>query len=147
MLDGNTAEVMGTKERLQASSFKLLLSWYVINVVRDFKKLLIWQKGMIIVNEVYAAASFFPKEETYGLRAQTTRSALSIPSNNAEGSAKKSEKEYRYYTEIALGSAFELETHLLIIQQQRWFPKDKMESLLALTIEEQKMLATFINKL
>lgn len=118
-----------------------------MSVMRDFKKLLIWQKGMIIVSEVYETARFFPKEETYGLRSQTTRSAVSIPTNIAEGSAKKSEKEYKYYAGIALGSAFELETHLLIIQQQRWFPKDKIESLLALTIEEQKMLTTFINKL
>ena len=118
-----------------------------INVMRDFKKLLIWQKGMTIVNEVYEAAKFFPKEETYGLRSQTIRSAVSIPTNIAEGSAKKSEKEYRHYAEIALGSAFELETHLLIIQQQSWFPEDKMESLLALTSEVQKMLTTFINKL
>jgi four helix bundle protein len=142
-------------EKLQASSSKLKTKAYAlrlkfeeyINVMRDFKKLLIWQKGMTIVNEVYAAASFFPKEETYGMRSQTTRSAVSIPTNIAEGSAKKSEKEYRHYAEIALGSAFELETHLLIIQQQSWFPEDKMDSLLALTIEEQKMLTTFINKL
>jgi four helix bundle protein len=115
--------------------------------MRDFKKLLIWQKGMTIVNEVYTAASFLPTEERYGLRSEITRCAVSIPTNIAEGSAKKSEKEYRYYAGIALGSAFELETHLLIIQQQRWFPVDKVETLLALTIEEQKMLATFINRL
>jgi four helix bundle protein len=52
-----------------------------------------------------------------------------------------------YFTGIALGSAFELETHLLIVQQQRWFPSDTVDTLLALTIEEQKMLTTFINKL
>jgi four helix bundle protein len=115
--------------------------------MRDFKKLLIWQKGMTIVNGVYEAAKFFPKEEMFGLRSQTTRSAVSIPTNIAEGSAKKSEKEYRYYAGIALGSAFELETHLLIVQQQRWFPSDTVDTLLALTIEEQKMLTTFINRL
>ena len=109
--------------------------------MRDFKK------GMTIVSGVYEAAKFFPKEEPYGLRSQTIRSAVSIPTNIAEGSAKKREKEYRHYAEIALGSAFELETHLLIIQQQSWFPEDKMDSLLALTSEEQKMLTTFINKL
>jgi four helix bundle protein len=115
--------------------------------MRDFKKLLIWQKGMVIVNEVYTAAKFFPDEERYGLRSQTTRSAVSIPTNIAEGSAKKSQKEYRYFGEIALGSAFELETHLLIIEKQGWFPKENLETLLALTIEEQKMLTTFINRL
>jgi four helix bundle protein len=115
--------------------------------MRDFKRLLIWQKGMVIVNEIYKAAVFLPKEENYGLRSQVTRSAFSIPTNIAEGSAKKSQKEYRYFAEIALGSAFELETHLLIIQQQGWFPKNNVETLLSLTIEEQKMLTTFINRL
>ena len=81
--------------------------------MRDFKKLLIWQKGMTIVDEVYTAATLLPSEERYGIRAQITRCA--IPTNIAEGSAKKSEKDYKRYTEIALGSAFELETHLLII--------------------------------
>ena len=96
---------------------------------------------MAIVNEVYATVKFLPKEEMYGMRSQMTRSAVSIPTNIAEGSAKKSEKEYKYYAGIALGSAFELETHLLIVQQQRWFPEGEVEALLALTIEEQKMLA------
>lgn len=115
--------------------------------MRDFKKLLIWRKGMVIVNEVYKAAAFFPEEEKYGLRSQITRSAVSIPTNIAEGSAKKSQKEYRHFAEISLGSAFELEMHLLIIQRQEWFPKDTVETLLALTIEEQKMLTSFINRL
>lgn len=115
--------------------------------MRDFKKLMIWQKGMEIVRKVYDVAKFFPKEEVFGLRSQTIRSAVSILTNIAEGSAKKSEKDYKRYTEIALGSAFELKTHLLIIQHQRWFPDDNVETLLALTIEEQKMLTAFINKL
>ena len=115
--------------------------------MRDFKKLLIWQKGMVIVNEVYKATVFLPKEEKYGLRSQLTRSAVSIPTNIAEGSAKKSQKEHKHFAEISLGSAFELETHLLIIQHQEWFAKDTVESLLALTIEEQRMLTSFINRL
>lgn len=115
--------------------------------MRDFKKLLIWKKGMAIVSEVYKAAVFLPDSEKYGVRSQTTRCAVSIPSNIAEGSAKKSQKEYRHFVEISLGSAFELETHLLIIQQQEWAPVDTIEALLLLTIEEQKMLTSFINKL
>ena len=115
--------------------------------MRDFKKLLIWQKGMVIVNEVYKATVFLPTEEKYGLRSQLPRSAVSIPTNIAEGSAKKSQKEYKHFAETSLGSAFELETHLLIIQQQEWFSNDTVENLLALTIEEQRMLTSFINRL
>jgi four helix bundle protein len=115
--------------------------------MRDFKKLLIWKKGMVIVNDVYKAVGLLPDTEKYGIRSQTTRCAVSIPSNIAEGSAKKSQKDYRRFVEISLGSAFELETHLLIIQQQGWAPTAVVEPLLALTIEEQKMLTSFINKL
>lgn len=115
--------------------------------MRDFKKLLIWKKGMAIVNEVYKSTVYFPDAERYGLRSQITRSAVSIPSNIAEGSAKKSQKEYRRFAEISLGSAFELETQLLIVVQQGWIPKEKVDNLLALTIEEQKMLSAFINRL
>ncbi len=102
---------------------------------------------MVIVNEVYQSIVYFPDAERYGLRSQVTRSAVSIPSNIAEGSAKKSQKEYRRYAEISLGSAFELETQLLIVEQLGWVPKEKVANLLALTIEEQKMLSVFINKL
>ncbi len=105
---------------------------------------------MAIVNEVYATTKFLPKEETYGMRSQITRSAVSIPTNIAEGSAKESGREYKHYAGIAVGSAFELETHLLIVQQQRWFPEGMVESLLALIPigigKEQKMLTTFINR-
>ena len=115
--------------------------------MRDFKKLLIWQKGMIIVSEVYKSCKFFPKEEMFGLRSQTTRAAVSIPSNIAEGSAKKSTKEYKYYLETSLASAFELETHLLIINGQNWFPEGTIRELLNIVGEEQKMLSAFINRI
>lgn len=102
---------------------------------------------MVIVNEVYQSIVYSPDAERYGLRSQVTRSAVSIPSNIAEGSAKKSQKEYRRFAAISLGSAFELETQLLIVEQLGWVPKEKVTNRLALTIEEQKMLNVFINKL
>jgi len=88
--------------------------------MRDFKKLLIWQLGMDIVDKVYDLVPMFPQEEKYGMRSQMTRSAISIPSNIAEGSAKRSEKEYIKYVEISQGSAFELETHTLLAQRRNW---------------------------
>jgi four helix bundle protein len=85
--------------------------------MRDFKKLLIWQKAMDVVHSVYQSVEKFPQEERYGLRSQVTRSAVSIVANIAEGSAKSSEKEKKVYMERALGSAFELETHMLIVEK------------------------------
>ena len=134
---------MAASCRLQASSL-----WNVlVKSMKDFKKLMVWQLGMDIVDKVYDVVTSLPSDEKYGIRSQLTRCAVSIPGNIAEGSAKKSDKEYRRYAEIALGSSFELETHLLIVQQQRWLPEDKVEAILALTIQEQKMLTTFIAKL
>jgi four helix bundle protein len=115
--------------------------------VKDFKKLLIWQKGMDTVIEVYKAVSAFPAEEKFGLKSQVTRSAVSIPANIAEGSAKTSEKEYKYFLEIAMGSAFELETHFLIVQRLGWLKNEIIDGLLRMIAEVQKMLAAFIMKL
>lgn len=102
---------------------------------------------MVLTSEIYKASKFFPKAELFGLRSQTTRAAVSIPANIAEGSAKKSQKEYKYFLEVSLGSAFELETHLLIAKDQNWFPKETIDELLKKVIEEQRMVSSFITKL
>lgn len=102
---------------------------------------------MDAVVEVYKASHKFPSEEKYGLRSQVTRCAVSIPANIAEGSAKTSEKEYKYFLEIALGSAFELETHLLIVQRLGWLTNEIVDELLKMITEVQKMLTAFITKL
>jgi four helix bundle protein len=114
--------------------------------MRDFKKLLIWQKGMTIVDRVYDIIPFLPVEEKYGMRSQITRSAMAIPVNIAEGSAKRSEKDYIRFVEISFGSAFELETHLLIVQKRKWAEDKMIVELLDIVKTEQKMLAKFIEK-
>ncbi|KAA3614618.1 MAG: four helix bundle protein [Calditrichaeota bacterium] len=81
----------------------------------NFRNLKIWQRGMKLVTTVYNLASHLPKDERYALRSQITRSAVSIPSNIAEGCSRNSRKDFVRFLEIALGSAFELETQLLII--------------------------------
>lgn len=115
--------------------------------MKDFKKLLVWQKGMDMVIEVYNASYKFPDEEKYGLRSQVTRCAVSIPANISEGSAKTSPKEYKHYLEIALGSSFELETHILIVQRLGWLNEGVVENLLKMISDEQRMLTSFIDKL
>ncbi len=115
--------------------------------MKNFKKLLVWQKGMDIVEEIYKASEKFPEEEKYGMRSQATRCAVSIPANIAEGSAKSSKKEYKYFLEIALGSSFELETHVLIAQRLKWLKEDAVDKLLQLVTDEQRMLTSFIDKL
>ncbi len=114
--------------------------------MRDFKKLLIWQQGMIIVDKVYDIIPFLPVEEKFGMRSQITRSATAIPANIPEGSAKRSEKDYTRYVEISFGSAFELETHLLVVQKRKWVEEKMIVELLDIIKTEQKMLAKFIDK-
>lgn len=115
--------------------------------MRNFKKLLIWQVGMQVVDKVYDMVPLLPNEEKYGLRLQMTKSATSIPSNIAEGSAKRSQKDYLRFVEISLASSFELETHTLVVQNRKWVPAELISELLTLLEKEQKMISKFIEKL
>lgn len=85
--------------------------------MRDFKKYTIWQDGISLVKKVYKFSELMPKEEKYGLISQIKKAAVSIPSNIAEGCSRNSEIEFKRFLEIALGSAFELETQLIIINE------------------------------
>jgi len=78
--------------------------------MRNFKQLLIWQKGFQIAVKSFQFTSSFPKEEKFRLTIQLTRAAVSIPSNIAEGSSRTSSKDYNRFLEISLGSSFEMET-------------------------------------
>lgn len=115
--------------------------------MRDFKKLLIWQKGMDIVDKVYDLVPLLPSEEKYGVRSQLTRTAVSIPLNISEGSAKSSEKDYARFLEMSLGSAFEVETLLIVIERRKWATEKLISELKNWVDEEQKMLLAFIKKL
>lgn len=115
--------------------------------MRNFKKLLIWQVGMQLVNKVYDIVPGFPEEERFGMRVQMTKCATSIPTNIAEGSAKRSQKDYLRFVEISLASAYELETHLLIVKDRKWVDDSKVNELLRVTEQEQKMITKFIDRL
>jgi four helix bundle protein len=113
--------------------------------MKNFKKLMIWQKGMELV-KTYLLTEQMPSEEKYGLRSQVTRAVVSIPSNIAEGSAKRSKKEYIKFLEIALGFAYELETQVLIIENLNYGDSELRKLILKGIDEEQKMIQSFINK-
>ncbi len=101
---------------------------------------------MEIVTQVYEITKSFPEEEKYGLVSQINRAAVSIPSNISEGSSRDSKKEYKYFIQIALGSCFELETQLLIVERLK-ITRLNLDALKQLVDEEQKMLMSFIKKL
>ena len=115
--------------------------------MKNFKELRIWQKGMDIAVNCYKLVENFPKEEKFGLSTQITKSGISIPSNIAEGSSRKSEKDYSRFIEISLGSAYELETQLLIAQRVDFGNQELLTKTLVDVNDEQKMLMGFGNKL
>lgn len=82
--------------------------------MRSHKDLNVWKNSMTLAEKIYRLTANFPKEEIYGLTSQIRRSAVSIPSNIAEGSARNSTKEFIQFLYIALGSAAELETQLIL---------------------------------
>lgn len=82
--------------------------------MRDFRKYEVWKLGMEVTSDIYKISKSFPKTEAFALTSQIRRSAVSIPSNIAEGCSRKTEKAFKQFIEIALGSAFELETQVLI---------------------------------
>lgn len=85
--------------------------------MQSFKELIIWQKSMELVEEVYRIIRLLPPEEKFALADQIKRSAVSIPSNIAEGKGRNSDREFLRFLNIANGSAYELETQLIICQR------------------------------
>lgn len=84
----------------------------------NFKKLIVWQKAMDLVDEVYALQRGFPKAEVFGLGDQLRRAVVSIPSNIAEGSGRNSKKELVHFLAIARGSVYEVITQLNVAKRQ-----------------------------
>ncbi|MCW3120140.1 MAG: four helix bundle protein [Chitinophagaceae bacterium] len=115
--------------------------------MRNFKELKIWQKGFDIAVNSFKLVNTFPKEERFGISSQITRAAVSIPSNIAEGSSRKSEKDYHRFLEVSLGSSFEVETQLLIAAAAKFGNEEICNEILKDIDEEQKMLMSFMNKL
>ena len=115
--------------------------------MKNFKELKIWQKGFNIAIKSFSLIGTFPKEEKFGISSQITKSAVSIPSNIAEGSSRVSEKDYYRFIEISLGSTFELETQLLIAQAAGFGNNQLRDESLKDIDEEEKMLIGFIKKL
>lgn len=115
--------------------------------MRNFRELLVWQKGIDIVVEIYQIASLLPNEEKYGLKSQLQRAAVSIPSNISEGCGRGSDPAFIQFLEYAIGSAFEIEMQLVAVERLKLVPKDKLEKINNMINEEQKMLNGLISSL
>ena len=115
--------------------------------MRDFKRLIVWQKGFQLFIDNHKLCRKLPPEEKYELASQLRRAAFSIPANIAEGCAKATNAHKKLFLENSLGSSYEVETALLCIIELYPVFKPDCEQSLNICIEVQKMLIALINKL
>ncbi len=114
--------------------------------MRDFHKLNVWHKSHQLTLDIYAATRQFPKDELYGLTSQSRRSAASIPANIAEGCGRDGDGDFARFLQIALGSASELEYHLLLACDLHLLDSQTHQRLTANVREVKQMLTSFIQK-
>ncbi|MBN1759490.1 MAG: four helix bundle protein [Chitinispirillaceae bacterium] len=115
--------------------------------IQSFKDLIAWQKAFLLVKEIYRITGNMPVEERFGLMSQIRRSAVSIPSNIAEGYGRRRLKEYDRFLSIALGSLNELETQLLLIHDLGYTSKQSTDECLKMIEETGRLLGGLIKKL
>jgi four helix bundle protein len=111
--------------------------------MHNFKNIIAWQKAMSLVKDVYLLMEKFPKQEVYGLASQVNRSAISIPSNIAEGSGRNSNKDFMRFLDISISSSFELETQILLAKELGFITDEKMNAVLEKLTEVQKLIFGF----
>lgn len=115
--------------------------------ISSYKELDVWKNGIEIVDFVYDLTENFPKKEIYTLSAHLQKSAISIPSNIAEGFSRNHTKEYIQFLYIALGSCAELETQLIISYKRNYLSQDAFNSIEEKTDHESRMLMNLIKSL
>ena len=116
-------------------------------MIQSFRDLLVWQKAMILAQNVYEVTAAFPKEEQYGLVSQLRRCAVSVPSNIAEGYGRQSLPDYIRFLKISRGSLFELQTQLELSCNLQFLKKEHFEKHIMLAYEIAKMLNSLIASL
>ena len=115
--------------------------------MKNHKDLIVWQKSMEIVSAIYVITKIFPQEEIFGIASQMRRAAVSIPSNIAEGYGRLYGKETVKFLSVALGSASELETQLIISKNLNFIPAEKGQELIFQIEEIIRMLTALIKSL
>jgi len=114
--------------------------------IRNYKDLNIWKRSIELVKNIYEISNSFPKEELYVLTSQLRRTAISIPSNIAEGFSRFHNKEYRQFLYIALGSCAELETQIIIANYLKYLDDDRFNDIINESEVICKMISNLIKK-
>lgn len=115
--------------------------------MKDFRDLKVWEKAHRLALSIYRVTSTLPAEERYGLTSQLRRAAASIPANIAEGCGRGGDPEFARFLQISMGSASELEYHLLLAHDLGFTDSATHQDLDTQTTEVKRMLASLIRKL
>jgi len=115
--------------------------------IETYRDLDIWKKGIEVVKDIYELTEKFPKQETYGLVSQMRRSAISIPSNVAEGFKRYHNKEYKHFLHMSLGSCAELETQITIAKELKYIQENEEAILLEKLDHIGRMISNLLKKL
>jgi four helix bundle protein len=115
------------------------------NSNRDYRDLVLWQKAMRLACAAYGATRNFPRDEAFGLTRQIRRAAVSVPSNVAEGSARRTSRDFLAFLHVARGSLAELRTELLIARDVGYLADDALLSLESLIDEVGRLLNAVIH--
>ncbi len=115
--------------------------------MKAFRELKVWEKSHELTLAVYHATKTFPKQEMYALTSQIRRASASIPANIAEGCGRNGDAELARFCQIAMGSASELEYHLLLARDLRYLNSSDYERIMSEVSEVKRMLTSFIQKL
>lgn len=115
--------------------------------MQDFRRLKVWEKSHALTLAVYQATKLLPKEEMYGLTSQIRRACSSIPANIAEGCGRNGDAELGRFLQIGMGSANELEYHLLLARDLAYFDPPTHDRLIKQLIEVKQMLSSLITSL
>src|SRR5712691_4330859 len=115
--------------------------------MQSFRNLRVWEKAHALTLDIYKSSRYFPREELYGLTSQMRRSSASIGANIAEGCCRKGDCEFGRFLQIAMGSASELEYHLLLARDLELLKSLDYERLSGEVVEVKRMLSSFLFKL
>ena len=116
-------------------------------MVKTYRDLIVWQKAMELVTEIYVHTKSFPEDERYGLTSQLRRCSISLPSNVAEGYGRNSTQDYIRFLRIANGSLFELQTQLEIASNLGFLTGEIFSVLFESSREIERMLSSLIKKI
>ncbi len=114
--------------------------------MQDFRDLKVWRSGHQLTLAIYKATASFPDSERYGLTSQMRRSAVSIGANIAEGCCRDTGPDFARFLQMAMGSASEVEYHLLLARDLNLMPKESSQCLIAQVTDVKRMLASLTPK-